>query len=206
MSGILNAVLQAILNAMATLGYPGLLVGMALESAGAPLPSEVLLPFAGWLVDQGRMGFLEAALVSTAGGALGYLGLYAVGRYGGRPFVERWGRYVLLKSADLDRAEEWFRRYGPAAVFFARLVPVMRGLISLPAGAARMSPVTFTAYSVAGSVPWTVGLLWAGTVLGQHWEAIQPYFHWLTLAVALLLVVAIAWWAAARLRSNVVRT
>ncbi|MDI3299544.1 MAG: DedA family protein [Bacillota bacterium] len=202
----IGSALQAILDAMATLGYPGLLVGMALESAGAPLPSEVLLPFAGWLVDQGRMGFLEAALVSTLGGAAGYLGLYAVGRYGGRPFVERWGRYVLLKPADLDRAEDWFRRYGPAAVFFARMVPVMRGLISLPAGAARMSPATFTLYSVAGSVPWTVGLLWAGTLLGQHWADIQPYFHWFTLAVAVLLVVAVAWWAAARLRSGALRT
>ena len=189
---------------MERLGYPGLFWGMVLESAGMPLPSELLLPFAGFLVQRGSFTFLGAIIASTVGGALGYLGLYFVGRYVGRPVIERWGRYAFITRADLERADAWFALHGPWAVLVARMVPVMRGLIALPAGAAHMSPLVYITYSVIGSVPWTVGLVWAGISLGSHWNTVAPYFHWLTLAVVLVLaLLAIGWIVTHRRRDSI---
>lgn len=176
-------------------GYLAIFVLMLAESACIPVPSELTMTFGGALA-AGAVpgGHLNLALVVTAGVAGNVVGSYlawAVGRYGGPPAARRWGRYILLREEDVDRAERWFHRHGTKAVFFGRLLPVIRTFISLPAGFARMSPVRFGIYTVAGCIPWTLGLAWAGYAVGANWRSVEKAFAAPTYAVAGVTVAAI---------------
>lgn len=173
LAGTLAGAIVAVLTAS---GYAGLAGLMAVESACIPLPSEVILPFAGYLVAQGRLNLYLVATVGALGCNLGSAAAYAVGHHGGRRAVERWGRYVLLTHEDLRRADWFFDRFGGVAVFFARMLPVVRTFIALPAGIARMSPVRFHLYTFAGSWPWCFLLAWLGMVLGDRWGN-DPRLH-----------------------------
>jgi membrane protein DedA with SNARE-associated domain len=154
---------------------------MAIESAAIPLPSEIIMPLAGWmLVKERGLGvpwLLLAAFCGALGNLLGSLLGYYVGAWGGRPLVLRYGRYLLISHHDLDLADRWFERYGNWTVFFSRLLPVVRTFISVPAGVARMPVWQFSIYSFAGSFPWSLGLAWAGFVLGANWERIRNWMR-----------------------------
>jgi membrane protein DedA with SNARE-associated domain len=161
--------------------WPGVVAMMAIESAAIPLPSEIIMPLAGWmLVKERGLGvpwLLLAAFCGALGNLLGSLLGYYVGAWGGRPLVLRYGRYLLISHHDLDLADRWFERYGNWTVFFSRLLPVVRTFISVPAGVARMPVWQFSIYSFAGSFPWSLGLAWAGFVLGANWERIRTWMR-----------------------------
>ena len=171
-------------------GYGGIVVLMAIESACIPLPSEIILPFAGYLVFSGRFELWAVALAGAVGCNLGSAVAFAVGYYGGRPWAERYGRHLLLAPRELDRAERWFARHGNATVFFARLLPVVRTFIALPAGVARMPFGRFNLYTFLGSLPWCYALAYAGVKLGEHWENLRGLFHRFDLVIGVGLLCA----------------
>jgi len=198
---LLTLVSQLILGVISAGGYAGIVLLMAIESACIPLPSEIIMPFSGYLAGQGRFSLWGVAVAGAVGCNLGSMVAYAVGAYGGRPFLERYGRYVLLTRGDLAWADRWFARYGEATVFFSRLLPVIRTFIALPAGIARMDFLRFNVYTFLGSLPWCLGLAWLGLKLGEHWEeTIRPVFEKLDLLIGLLLAAALVWFVRARLR------
>ena len=183
-------------------GYPGIILLMALESACIPLPSELIMPFAGALttvavaqsVNRGPLNFHLVSLSGALGCALGSALAYWVGAKGGREFVFRYGKYILLKRKDVDSADRWFQRQGPTAVFLSRLLPVVRTFISLPAGIARMSFWPFLILSFAGSVPWCYLLAYIGIKFAEHLDDLKKYFHGIDLVIGILLIAGFAYW------------
>jgi membrane protein DedA with SNARE-associated domain len=167
-------------SVISSVGYPGIAVLMAIESACVPLPSEVIMPFAGYLVYAGR--FSSLAMVATLGAVgcnLGSVVAYEVGAYGGRPLIERFGKYILMSRHDLESSESFFQRYGSITVFVGRLLPVVRTFIALPAGIMRMPRGKFHLYTFAGSWPWCFGLAWCGYKLGMSWDTDPRLKHWM---------------------------
>lgn len=175
-------------------GYAAIVVGMAMESACLPVPSELIFAFAGYLVFLGRMDFATAVAAGVVGGLLGSVVSYTIGYYGGRPLVEKYGRYVFLSDQHVSAAQRWFDRYGIKATFFARLLPVVRTFISLPAGFARVPFGKFVLYTILGSIPWTIALIYAGMLLGENWPQIEAMGHNATLIVGAGLVIIGALW------------
>lgn len=168
--------------------YIGVLVLMLLESACIPIPSEVTMLVAGFVVQKGDASFALVVALGVLGNLVGSLLAYGVGRVGGPPLISRYGRYVLLREHDVDRAHRWFERYGQPAVFFSRLLPVLRTFISLPAGIVEMPLGRFIVYTAVGCVPWVAALTWAGYLLGNRWETIVRYFTWASIVIALAVV------------------
>jgi membrane protein DedA with SNARE-associated domain len=187
-------------------GYIGVFVAMTIESAMIPLPSELILPFAGFLVSdpsqveplsRGPWSYWLVVIVATLGNTCGSLIAYMIGAWGGRPFLERFGRYLLIRPHEIELAERFFERYGAVTAFFSRLLPVVRTFISFPAGVARMPLKRFIAYSTAGALPWSMLLVFAGQQLGSRWldirHALQPFD--LAIAIGIVaLVVLFVWW------------
>lgn len=197
-----------IVAAISHLGYAGIVILMAIESACVPLPSEVILPFSGYLVATGRFQLAGVAVAGAIGCNLGSMVAYAVGYVGGRPLAFRYGRMLWVSPADLESAECWVRRRGNAALFVSRMLPVVRTFIALPAGIVKMPLSSFHVFTFLGSLPWCLLLAWIGFRLGQNWTSIGPYFHrldmiWLPL-LALLAVFAI--WHHARQLKRPLRT
>lgn len=196
-------VAQAIIAVLAASGYAGVTGLMALESACIPLPSEVILPFAGYLVAQGELNLYLVATVGALGCNIGSAAAYAVGRHGGRPAVERWGRYVLLTHEDLARADRFFHRFGNWAVLIARMLPVVRTFIALPAGIARMPQGRFHLFTFLGSWPWCFLLAYVGMVLGRAWASdpgLHGVFRYVDYAVVAIVVIAVGRFVWARWR------
>jgi len=195
MSGsIAGALAQAIITVMTVAGYGGLIGLMAVESACIPLPSEIILPFAGYLVSRGEMNLFLVATLGAVGCNVGSEIAYAVGRYGGRRAVERWGRYVLLSRHDLTRADWFFARFGNVAVLIARMLPVVRTFIALPAGISHMPPLRFHIYTFIGSWPWCFLLAYIGMLLGDKWGSdprLHEVFHYADFAIAALLLLVV---------------
>jgi membrane protein DedA with SNARE-associated domain len=191
-------------------GYLGVAIAMAIESAMIPLPSELILPYAGFLVSDtsqleplshGAWSFWIVVIVATLGNTAGSLIGYAIGAWGGRPFLERWGRYLLIRPHEIEAAERFFARYGPATAFFSRLLPIVRTFISFPAGVARMPLRTFIAYSTAGAFLWSTALVYAGVQLGSRWAEIRHALQPFDLAIAVAAVALIGlfvWWRLGR--------
>ena len=177
-------------------GYLGVVALMAIESACIPLPSEIIMPFAGYLVYTGQFNLFWAATAGAIGCNVGSIVAYEIGNYGGRPLVEKYGRYILLNRHDLEVADGFFQRYGAPAVFIGRLLPVIRTFIALPAGIARMPRLKFHIYTFAGSWPWCFALAWAGRYLGEKWNTDPRLKHWLhrlDLVIVAALLLGIAW-------------
>lgn len=201
-----DAVVHFMTDEVARFGYLGVFVLMVLESACVPVPSEVTMLFGGALASPsfaapGReLDLWTVALVGTAGNLVGSWLAYLAGAVGGRPLINRWGRYLLLTPHEIDRAHEWFERHGEAAVFFSRLLPVVRTFISLPAGVARMNFAKFTLYTILGCLPWSLALAFAGFKLGENWHAVDRIMRPFSLVLAVAFVVAAAWWIRRRLR------
>lgn len=192
---------------IARYGYLAIFLLMVLESACVPIPSEVTMLFAGALVSASflavhqRLDFVAVALIGTAGNLVGSWLAYWAGYAGGRPLLVRWGRYLLLSRREIDRAHDWFERYGHEAVFFARLLPVARTFISLPAGVARMSFARFTAYTLLGCLPWCFVLTFLGFKLGERWDEVEAVLRPFSWFIAAAIVVAIGWWVWRRVRA-----
>jgi membrane protein DedA with SNARE-associated domain len=169
-----------IIGVISSGGYLGIVALMAIESACIPLPSEVIMPFSGYLVYTGRFHLLWVATAGAIGCNLGSVIAYEIGFYGGRPLVERYGSYILLSRGELDWADHFFARWGSPAVFIARLLPVIRTFIALPAGIARMPRLRFHVYTFVGSWPWCLMLAYIGMKLGERWETdprLKLWFH-----------------------------
>ena len=200
---ILQAIGSFIVSVISSSGYPGIVLLMAIESACIPLPSEVIMPFSGYLVLLGRFKLVWVAVAGAFGCNLGSIAAYYVGAKGGRPLAEKYGRYVLVSRRDLDRADHWFQHYGNSTIFFARLLPVIRTFISLPAGVARMNFVRFNLYTFAGSLPWTWALAYAGLRLGARWDILRGYFHRFDTVIVLALAAAVIWFVYSHLKNTV---
>lgn len=180
---ILETLSNFVISVIEQLGYAGVFVAMGLESACIPLPSEVIMPFAGFVVWKGELTLIGVTLAGTAGSLTGSLVAYFVGGYGGLPLLERYGKYVLIRKSELDRAHAWFGRYGETAVLVSRVLPIVRTFISLPAGVARMDVKKFSLYTVLGSLPWCFGLAYVGVLLGPHWSDLEALFRYLDIVV-----------------------
>ena len=192
----LSMLASLIVGIISKLGYLGIVVLMALESACIPLPSEIILPFAGYLASTGRFSLLAVATAGAIGCNLGSLLAYEIARHGGRPLVERWGAHVLLGRRDLDLAERFFARWGSLAVLVTRLLPVVRTFIAVPAGIARMARPRFHLYTFLGSWPWCMALAYAGYMLGERWNSdpwLRELMHRLDGLILVLLLALLAW-------------
>jgi membrane protein DedA with SNARE-associated domain len=190
---ILGVLFVFIKSLIAATGYGGITILMAIESACIPLPSELIMPFAGYLVYTGAMKLLWVATAGAIGCNIGSLIAYEIGSYGGRPLVEKYGRWLLLSKHELEWTDRFFSRWGYLAVFFGRLLPVVRTFIALPAGIARMPRGRFHLYTFIGSWLWCLALAWFGMKLGENWRGIGKYFHKFDAAIGVLILAGIVW-------------
>lgn len=198
--GWLAGFTTAIILAM---GYWGIILLMAIESACIPLPSEIIMPFAGFLVAQGHFTLIGVATAGAIGCNVGSVFAYAAGQYGGRPLIEKYGRYVLIDAHDIDKADRFFAKYGDWAVLIGRLLPVIRTFIAFPAGVVRMPLLRFHFYTFIGSWPWCYGLAWIGMKLGESWNSdprVKAAFHSLDIFIVLAVLGAAGWFIWHKLR------
>src|SRR5947199_705860 len=193
---IIETLSGLIVGTISALGYPGLILLMGIESACIALPSEIIMPFSGYLVYTGRFNLWAVSVAGAVGCVVGSVVAYAVGMYGGRPVIEKYCRYVLISHHDLDLADRWFARYGEMIIFTSRLLPVIRTFIAFPAGVAKMNLTRFIAYTFLGSLPWCLGLAYAGQKLGEQWDkndALKTWFHRFDFVIGIIHVVAVVW-------------
>lgn len=205
---------QLVTQVYEAVGYLGVALWVAIESVIIPIPSEVILPFAGFLVGEGTAiepltgqpwSLPLVVLAGTIGATVGALIAYAIGYWGGRPVILRWGRWLGITTADLDRTEAFFGKYGIAAAFFGRMIPVIRSLVSFGAGVGRMPIVPFTVFTFLGSLPFTFVLVFVGVQLGANWDtvgAVLKQFEYAILAVLIVLVLAFGWFRIVRPRTR----
>jgi membrane protein DedA with SNARE-associated domain len=196
MEKIIAALAGFVIAIISSTSYAGVVILMAIESACIPLPSEIIMPFAGYLVFTGQFKLLWAATAGAIGCNLGSVIAYEIGFHGGRPLVEKYGSYILVNRHDLERADRFFLRFGSAAVFIGRLLPVIRTFIALPAGIARMPRLRFHVYTFVGSWPWCFALAWVGMKLGERWHTDPRLGHWLhrlDAVIIVLLLLAMLW-------------
>jgi len=195
-SHIIEALSAFIISVISAMGYGGIVLLMAIESACIPLPSEVIMPFSGYLVYTGRFSLFWVATFGAIGCNLGSLIAYYIGYYGGRPLVERYGSYIFLNKNELDWADRFFEKRGDWAVFIARLLPVVRTFIALPAGIARMKQVRFHVFTFLGSWPWCFFLAWIGARLGEKWHTdprLKEWFHRFDALILGVILVGVVW-------------
>jgi membrane protein DedA with SNARE-associated domain len=194
---ILEILTAFIVATISTLGYGGIVLLMAIESACVPLPSEIIMPFSGYLVYTGRFNIWLVSIAGAFGCVVGSLVAYWVGMYGGRPLIEKYGKFILLSKHDLDLADRWFDRFGEAIVFISRLLPAIRTFIAFPAGVARMNLKKFIIYTFAGSLPWCLGLAYVGQKLGEQWDKdprLKTLFHRFDFVIGIVILLAATWW------------
>ena len=207
MLAFIDEIVIPFLNSLyGALGYLGVGLAMAIESAMIPLPSELILPYAGFLISDPTKiepitgqpwSFWITVIVATIGNTLGSLVAYAIGAYGGRPFLEKYGRYMLIRPHEIEAADRFFERFGAATVFFGRLLPIVRTFISFPAGVTRMPLGKFIVFSTAGALPWSIALVWAGVQLGSNWATIREIlkpFDLLILIGCIGFAAILLWW------------
>lgn len=191
---IITVVAVWIMTVISTMGYGGVVLLMAIESACIPLPSEIIMPFAGYLVYKGEMVLWAVALAGAIGCVLGSIPAYYVGLYGGRPLADKYGKYVLISKRDLDMADRWFAQHGEIIIFIARLLPAVRTFIAFPAGVARMNLTKFTVYTFIGSFIWCWLLALAGMKFGEHWVDLKVYFHQFHYVIVVAGLMGLAWY------------
>jgi len=213
-SRLISELASFIVWIISSAGYAGVLLLMAIESACIPLPSEIIMPFAGALIvpavaahyHRQPFSLLWVAVAGALGCNLGSWLAYLVGYYGGRPLVQRYGRYLLLSRRELDHTDHFFRRFGTATVLLSRMLPVVRTFIALPAGVARMPQIRFHLYTFVGSFPWCLGLAWVGMKLGEKWESdprLKTWFHRFDAVILLVLIAAVAWFVWSRWKQRI---
>jgi len=195
LSEILAAIGSFVLSTISLLGYAGIFFLMMLESMVVPVPSELVMPFAGFLVAQGNFNFILVIVASTLGSITGSLIFYYIGKTGGHTLVEKYGKYVLVDMEDIKKTEEWFNKRGELTIFIARLIPVVRHLISLIAGIGKMNVKKFTLYTILGATLWNGILTYLGFILGQHWNEVSQYVEELDIGIVILLVIGCLYFA-----------
>lgn len=184
---------NAALSIINSLGYAGVAVLSLLESAGIPIPSEIVLPFSGFLVASGHFNFWVVVILATLANYIGSAILYWIGYSGGRWILDRYGKYVLIREHDIKIGEAWFHRHGSKAAFFGRLLPVVRTFISLPAGISRMNFKKFSLYTMLGALPWNAALVYVGIKTGEHWSGLHKYFHLFDVLIVIVAVILVGW-------------
>ena len=205
MVGIENWFLNIITNVYDAMGWPGVVFLMAIESAAIPFPSELIMPLAGWLLIEAKGESIwmlgMAAFYGALGNLLGSWVAYWISYKGGRPLLKKYGRYVLVTQHEVDRAEEWFQKYGELTVFASRLLPVVRTFISVPAGIARMNIWKFSFYTFIGSYPWSLGLAYGGYKLGENWEDLRRVMRPFDFPIAGIIAVVVIWFIYHRIKT-----
>jgi len=191
---ILAWLANLIIEVISQTGYGGITFLMALESACIPIPSEIIMPFSGFLVFEGKFIFWQVVLWGAIGNLIGSIAAYLVGYYGGRPLIEKYGKYFLISFHDLEKTDRWFSKYGQSTVFFSRLLPVVRTFISLPAGISRMDFKKFSFYTLAGCLPWSFVLTYAGVIMGKNWIDLEIYFRKFQWVIGGLIILGAIWW------------
>ncbi|MFA6381670.1 MAG: DedA family protein [Candidatus Buchananbacteria bacterium] len=189
---IIDFLTNLVIQIIGIIGYAGIFLLMLAESGGVPMPSEVIMPFSGFLVEAGKMNFWTVVLIGTLGNLAGSLLAYWIGKAGGRPLIEKWGKYILISKHDLDLADHWFGRWGNLTVFFGRLLPVVRTYISFPAGIAKMDLKKFSFYTFIGALPWCILFTWLGVKMGANWDLVRQKLHNFDLAILILVILIIA--------------
>ncbi len=183
-----------ITHVISTLGYMGVVVLMTIESAAIPLPSEIIMPFAGFLVGSGRFSLIGLGIAGGIGSVLGSLITYFLGFYGGRPLIIRYGRLILFSESDLNLAEHYFHRFGKSSAFFSRLIPGIRTFISVAAGIGKTDLWSFMGLTFLGSFIWSYLLAWLGVKLGDHWHDLEIYFRKFDLLIVAAIFILIFLW------------
>jgi membrane protein DedA with SNARE-associated domain len=191
---ILTALSHFVINTIFSMGYLGVVLLMGIESANIPLPSEVIMPFSGYLVYTGKFNLFWVAIAGGLGCLWGSLFSYWIGAKGGRPLIEKYGKYILMSKHDLDIADKWFMKWGMKAVFVGRLLPVIRTFISFPAGIARVNLFWFSVWTFIGSVIWSYFLGWVGYKMGENWDTLGGYFHKFDTVIGIFILVGLAWY------------
>ena len=191
---LIDPLLQAVRETVAQWGYLGIVVMMAIESANIPLPSEAIMPAAGILVQQGRMNLHLAALAGAFGCLAGSVPSYLLGFYGGRPFLEKYGRWLLLKDKDMEIADAWVNKYGNMTFFICRMLPIVRTFISFPAGVLKASFAIFCIYTFVGSLIWCYFLTYVGIKFGQNMELFTTVWHKFDLAIVILVLAGLLYY------------
>lgn len=194
MDTLLEFLASLVIQTIETTGYAGIAFLMALESANIPIPSEIIMPFSGFLVWEEKLDFLWVVFWGATGNLIGSIISYYVGFFGGRPFLEKYGKFMLITRHDLDLADRWFQKYGTITILASRVLPIVRTFISFPAGIARMNVWKFSAYTLAGSFIWSFILTYAGVIMGQNWTDLEGYFRKFDWAIAGLLALLGVWW------------
>jgi len=202
LESILAPITGFILAVISAWGYAGIVACMTIESACIPLPSEIIMPFSGYLVTTGRFTLWGVALAGGVGNVFGSWIGYWLGAAGGRPLAERLSRWRIIRISEYDRANGWLQRHGLQVAFWTRLLPIVRTFISFPAGAARVPLLRFTIYTFVGSFLWSLLLAWIGAKLGEHWETIRTYARGFDLVIALALLVLFLVWLRSHLKST----
>jgi len=200
---VINYLSSFIINSISSLGYFGVGLMMGIESACIPLPSEIIMPFSGFLVAKGTFTLLGIILAGSIGSVAGSILAYWVGKFGGRVFIEKYGKYILISHHDLNIADRFFQKYGNWAVFFSRMMPIVRTFISLPAGIARMNFTKFVIYTFVGSIPWCLALGYLGKKLGDHWEVLGAYFHQFDFVIVVIIIAMVIWYVWRHVRNTV---
>jgi membrane protein DedA with SNARE-associated domain len=190
-STVLETLNDLMLGSISQWGYFAIFLLMALSSICIPIPSQVVLLFAGYLAFQGKLNIIWVISSGVLGNLIGSIIAYYIGLKGARPLFLRYGKYVFVKEKELKWAENWFERFGHETVFFGRMVPLLRALISVPAGIAKMNLIKFNIYTFLGVLPWTIGLTYGGFILGANWEKIIKYFSGLSWIMAVILLIAV---------------
>lgn len=193
-TAIIDFLANLVVQIIGATSYFGTFFLMLIESCGIPMPSEVIMPFSGFLVALGKMNFWGIVLAGTFGNLVGSWLAYYIGVKGGRPLIEKYGKYLLISKHDLDLADTWFVKYGELTVFFGRLLPVIRTYISFPAGIAKMDLKKFSFYTFIGALPWCILFGWLGVKMGNNWELIRAKLHNFDMTIAVLVVIAVAWY------------
>lgn len=192
MSSIIEQIITWALRLIDKFGYAGIFFTMMLESALIPIPSEVVLPFGGFLASSGQLNFWLVVLVATMANLFGSIILYIIGFFGGQPFLEKYGKYVLIHRDDIANLDHLLDKYGTKLAFFSRLLPGIRGFSSIVLGTGRLNFKKFFIYTLIGSFVWNLPLAYVGLVTGKNWNFLQPYFHKFELIIAALIIIAIA--------------
>ncbi len=199
MEAIEAAIVEFLHSVLNTIGWPGVVLIMALESANIPIPSEVTMPLAGWMLVQAKglplwRAALDGGFYGALGCTIGSVASYLLGLWGGRPFLRRWGRYILISQHDLDQADRWFARWGDWAVFISRLLPIVRTFISFPAGVTRVHFGRFVVYSFVGSFIWCGALAVAGHAFGSEWERIREIMRPFDIPIAIAILAGMTYY------------
>jgi len=194
MSSILSAVSHFIILTISSLSYGGVAFLMGVAAFNIPIPSEVIMPFSGYLASTGRFNLILVAVCGALGWLIGGIASYFLGKFGGRLLVEKYGKYIFISKYDIDRSERWFQRYGEATIFLGQIIPVVRNFISLPSGIARLNFKKFVIYTFLGAFLWSYFLSWVGFKLGANWPLLKAYFSKLDWLVIILIFAAVILW------------